>query len=74
MQSMPRTIHRADWHESLFALLKRGHYGTFHWLSGSYTHRYCDEVSFRGDRPEVSDRERMVEAIKGADGKRLMCG
>jgi len=60
-----------DTAESFFALLKRGHYGTFHWFSRKHTHRYCDEFGFRWDRRKVSDGERMVAAIKGAEGKRL---
>jgi transposase-like protein len=58
--------------ESFFALLKRGHYGIFHSFSREHTHRYCDEFAFRWDRRKVSDGERMVSAIKGAEGKRLM--
>jgi transposase-like protein len=58
--------------ESFFALLKRGHYGIFHWFSRKHTHRYCDEFGFRWDRRNVSDGERMVSAIKGGEGKRLM--
>ena len=58
--------------ESFFALLKRGHYGIFHWFSRKHTHRYCDEFGFRWDRRNVSDGERMVDAIKGGEGKRLM--
>ncbi|MCX5645073.1 MAG: IS1595 family transposase [Phycisphaerae bacterium] len=57
--------------ESFFALLKRGHYGIFHSFSRKHTHRYCDEFSFRWNRRKVSDGERMVAAIKGAEGKRL---
>lgn len=57
--------------ESFFALLKRGHYGIFHWFSREHTHRYCDEFSFRWDRRNVSDGERMVAAINGTEGKRL---
>jgi transposase-like protein len=60
--------------ESFFALLKRGWYGIFHWYSRQHTHRYCDEFSFRWDQRKVSDGERMVAAIKGAEGKRLMYG
>jgi transposase-like protein len=58
--------------ESFFALLKRGHYGIFHWFSRKHTHRYCDEFGFRWDRRKKTDGERMVAAIKGAEGKRLM--
>jgi transposase-like protein len=58
--------------ESFFCLLKRGHYGTFHQLSKKHLHRYCDEFSFRWNHRHVSDGQRMVEAIKGASGKRLV--
>lgn len=58
--------------ESFFALLKRGHYGTFHRLSRKHLPRYCHEFSFRWNRRKMSDGEWMVEAIKGAEGKRLM--
>jgi hypothetical protein len=37
-----------------------------------HLHRYCDEFSFRWKHRHTSDGERMVEAIKGAEGKRLM--
>jgi transposase-like protein len=58
--------------ESFFALLKRGHYGIFHQLSKAHLHRYCTEFGFRWDHRKVSDGERMTEAIKGVEGKRLM--
>ncbi len=58
--------------ESFFALLKRAHVGTFHLLSNRHLHRYTSEFSFRWNHRGISDGERMVAAIKGADGKRLM--
>jgi transposase-like protein len=58
--------------ESFFALLKRGVHGTFHHISKTHLHRYCDEFSFRWDERRVTDGERTVEAIKGAEGKRLL--
>lgn len=58
--------------ESFFALLKRGHYGVFHQLSKRHLHRYCDEFSFRWDHRHISDGERLVAAIEGVEGKRLM--
>jgi transposase-like protein len=58
--------------ESFFALLKRGHYGTFHKLSKHHLHRYVDEFSFRWNHRKSSDGARMVAAIIGAAGKRLM--
>jgi hypothetical protein len=35
-------------------------------------HRYTTEFSFRWNHRQVSDGQRMVAAIKGAEGKRLM--
>jgi transposase-like protein len=58
--------------ESFFCLLKRGHYGVFHQLSKKHLWRYCNEFAFRWDRRKISDGERMVDAIRGVKGKRLM--
>lgn len=58
--------------ESYFALLKRGIHGTFHHVSKSHLHRYCDEFSFRWDGRTLQDTERRDLALKGAEGKRLM--
>jgi transposase-like protein len=58
--------------ESFFAILKRGHYGIYHRMSRRHLPRYCVEFDFRWNRRKMSDGERMVEAIKGAEGKRLM--
>ncbi len=58
--------------ESYFALLKRGHYGTFHQLGKRHLHRYVTEFSFRWNHRHVTDGQRMVAAILGAEGKRLM--
>lgn len=58
--------------ESWIALLKRGVIGTFHHVSEQHLDRYIDEFSFRWDRRSMGDGERMVEAIKGIEGKRLI--
>jgi transposase-like protein len=60
--------------ESFNALLKRGHYGIFHQLSKKHLHRYCSEFEFRWNRRGMTDGERMVSALKGVSGKRLMYG
>ena len=60
--------------ESFFALLKRGHYGIFHQLSKKHLHRYCVEFAFRWNHRKVTDGERLVAAIVGAEGKRIMYG
>lgn len=58
--------------ESFFALLKRGHYGTFHQISKKHMHRYCDEFAFRWNGRKLTDAERRDAAIMGAEGKRLL--
>jgi hypothetical protein len=60
--------------ESFFALLKRAHYGIHHQMSKKHLHRYAHERSFMWDHRNVSDGERMVEAVKGAEGNRLLYG
>lgn len=58
--------------EGFFGLFKRGVTGSFHHISEKHMDRYLDEFSFRWDLRKVSDGERTVEAIKAAEGKRLM--
>jgi hypothetical protein len=41
-------------------------------VSKTHLHRYCDEFSFRWDERKVTNGQRTVEAIKGAEGKRLI--
>jgi transposase-like protein len=57
--------------ESYFALLKRGVMGSFHHISKQHLDRYCDEFSFRWNHRKTTDSECTIEAIKGAEGKRL---
>ena len=57
--------------ESFFALLQRGIKGTFHGVSKKHLLRYCDEFCFRWNTRETSDGDRMLAALRGADGKRL---
>jgi transposase-like protein len=58
--------------ESFFAILKRGLYGTFHAVSKKHLHRYINEFEFKWNNRKLNDSERVVAAIKSADGKRLM--
>jgi transposase-like protein len=58
--------------ESYFALLKRGIVGSFHHVSKKHLHRYCAEFDFRWNGRTLTDVERRNEAVKGAEGKRLM--
>lgn len=57
--------------ESWFALLKRSHYGIHHQMSKQHLHRYCNERAFMWDHRKLSDGERLVATLKGAEGKRL---
>jgi transposase-like protein len=58
--------------EGFFSLLKRGVYGTFHAVSKKHLHRYVAEFEFRYNTRDVDDGERVLQAIRGAEGKRLM--
>jgi transposase-like protein len=58
--------------EGFFGLFKRGVMGSFHHISEKHMNRYLNEFSFRWDLRKVTDGERTVEAIKAAEGKRLM--
>lgn len=58
--------------ECFFSLLKRGVYGTFHAVSKKHLHRYANEFTFRWNTRYLNDGERITQAIKKADGKRLM--
>ncbi len=58
--------------ESFFSLLKRGVYGQFHHVSKQHLQRYVDEFAFRWNGRNLEDSDRRDEAVKGAEGKRLM--
>ena len=58
--------------EGFFALLKRGIYGTFHSVSVKHLHRYLAEFGFRWNTRGLDDGARTIQAIRRADGKRLI--
>lgn len=58
--------------EGFFSLLKRGVYGTFHNVSKKHLHRYLSEFEFRYNTRKMDDGQRVMEAFKAAQGKRLM--
>lgn len=59
--------------ESVFAVLKRGIYGTFHHVSPKHIRRYVDEFAFRLNegRCERDTLDRLASFVKGVAGKRL---
>jgi transposase-like protein len=58
--------------EGFFGFFKRGVMGSFHHVSEKHMDRYLNEFSFRWDLRKVTDGERTAEAIRAAEGKRLM--
>ena len=65
------TVSHVNCCESFFSLLKRGLMGTFHAVSPEHLHRYANEFAFRWDTRRLNDGERVVEAIKRGESKRL---
>jgi transposase-like protein len=59
--------------ESVWAVFKRGVYGTFHHVSGKHLHRYVDEFSFRLNEGNVKNHTltRLDSFVDGVAGKRL---
>ncbi len=57
--------------ESSFAVLKRGIMGIYHSVSKKHLHRYVNEFDFRWNGRKMSDGDRTVAAVQGAQGKRL---
>lgn len=59
--------------ESVWALLKRGVYGTWHHVSAKHLGRYVDEVAFRLNAANVAEHTlaRLDSFIAAVDGKRL---
>ena len=66
-----RGIVHTNFAESYFSLLKRGILGIFHHVSRKHIQRYLEEFDFRWNTRDDSDPERMVKAIRQAEGKRL---
>ena len=67
-------IARTNGIESVWALLKRGIYGTHHFVSRKHLHRYVNEVTFRLNEGncKIDTMDRLEALIRGAVGKRLM--
>jgi len=57
--------------ESFWALLKRGHYGIFHYMSAKHLHRYINEFAFRHNTAQDGTMRFIDKTIARMDGKRL---
>lgn len=57
--------------ESVFSLLKRGIYGTFHSVSKKHLPNYLNEFEYRHNTRKMDDASRISKAIRRVDGKRL---
>ena len=57
--------------ESFWALLKRGHYGIFHFMSAEHLHRYINEFAFRHNTAQAGTMAFIDATIGKMIGKRL---
>jgi len=57
--------------ESSFAILKRGIVGIYHNVSRQYLHRYLWQFGFLWNHRNLNDGERVILAVKAAEGRRL---
>ena len=57
--------------EGFWALLKRGYYGTHHWMSPKHLHRYTTEFASRHNRRTLSSEQHLNAVVRGLFGKSL---
>lgn len=57
--------------ESFWALLKRGYYGVYHYMSTKHLHRYINEFANRHNTAQYSTMEFIGATVERISGKRL---
>lgn len=57
--------------ESFWALLKRGYYGVYHYMSNKHLHRYINEFANRHNTAQYSTMEFIGATVERISGKRL---
>ncbi len=57
--------------ESFWALLKRGYYGIYHYMSTKHLHRYINEFSFRLDTGKFDTMQFIAMTVDRIKGRRL---
>ncbi len=61
--------HTTNHIESVFALLKRTVYGTYHIVSGKHLKRYCEECTHRYNTGKSNDVNRFMQALQRSKGR-----
>jgi hypothetical protein len=73
--SIDEYVRGGFWHtntvENYFSILKRGMNGVYQHCSAKHLKRYVGEFDFRYNNRQITDAERALIALKGAEGKRL---
>ena len=57
--------------ESMWAPIKRGYKGTFHWMSRTHLHRYVTEFVAHNNARRLATVDHMALLVLGGEGKRL---
>jgi transposase-like protein len=55
--------------ESVWAILKRGYVGTYHYMSPKHLNRYCVEFAYRFNTKGITDCARFEDALKNPTGR-----
>ena len=78
-ESVRHSMHeyvRGDVHtnsiEGFWGMVRRGLDGIYHSVSHEHLHRYLSEFQFRYNNRHLTDGERTIAAIRGANHKRLL--